>query len=180
MDDFIGKPFTPDSLWAMLRKWLRGQGAFDSPGQAPADDEDAGEVALRSALMEIEGLDSSYGIGNMRGSVRGYARLLRQLAESQEAEMARLRELLAAGILADAQRLVHSQKGILGLLGVILLEPLAEDLEEALRERRPAEEIDALVAALETEQLPMMATLLRVLPESASPGGWLQRDSAAV
>ncbi|MBS1190059.1 MAG: multi-sensor hybrid histidine kinase [Rhodocyclaceae bacterium] len=164
MDDFLAKPIDYPLLHGTLQKWLtRRAKHLQSPASAPA----AGDTQAqwRQRLAGIPGLDVERVLKSMVGRPASYLGFLRQYAQSYQGEMEILWVKVAAGELAEAQRLAHSLKGPAGFLGFVRIRSLAAEVETALRERRPGSEIGHLLAALEAEQASLLSALLAALPE---------------
>ena len=65
---------------------------------------------------------------------------------------------------ATAERLAHTTKGVSGNIGALRIPDLAGDLEHAIRQRKPRNEIDRLLRAMEVPLLQLIAALETQLP----------------
>ena len=121
-------------------------------------------------LPEIEGLDAAAGLRRVGGNRDVYLRLLRRFAESQAGAARRVREALAAGERASAEREAHTVKGVAANLGLTTLSDLAAALEHAVH----TAEGEALTLAAFEPALATTITALAALPaqdvEGAAPG----------
>ncbi len=169
MNDFIAKPFDPDILLATLTKWLPAHPEPKYSPFAPIDDANAASSQLWQALTTITGLDVGHGVVNSSGSLDRYAQFLRRYARDSEKDVSELETLITTEQFDKARRLAHSLAGAAGLLGVIVIEPLASELEDALRERRPRDEIERLAGILRSKLDSLVAALVTVLPEAEHP-----------
>ena len=118
---------------------------------------------LRQCLGGCQWIDVDLGMKYNRKAER-YLRILRDFAVSNDNAVSKARQLLAAGDVAEARRLVHSLKGGSGMLGIVGVQDPAAELEAmivdnpgsvpeelmALVEQRFAE-VKAVIAALPSE-----------------------------
>jgi two-component system sensor histidine kinase/response regulator len=163
MNDHVGKPIDPASLFAVLGKWIRPKSA---PAETPPPARRPGAAAgpLDARLPDIEGLDSELGLARAAGRKALYLSLLRKFAAGQADAPGRLQAALAAGEKATAQRIAHTAKGLAGTIGATALQEQAEALEAAIRGAAPASEIAALLEAWGTAMQHMAAALRAALP----------------
>jgi CheY-like chemotaxis protein len=124
MVDHIAKPIEPQAMFRTLGRWAKGgRRAAGAPQRAARAD---GE------LPEIEGLDAAAGLRRVGGNRDLYVRLLRRFAAGQAGAASRVREALAAGERAGAEREAHTVKGVAANLGLTALSDLAAALERAV------------------------------------------------
>ncbi len=164
MDDYVAKPIDPDELFAALARRVRRQAPPPAPA-APAGD-----------LPAVPGLDAALGLKRMRGRRDLYLEMLRVFCEGQGGDAQAIREALARGDAAAAQRVAHTLKGVAGNIGAAGLQAAAETVEARLRDGLPARRE---LATLETGLAALIAALRPLLPAPApadpAPGDLVAR-----
>jgi two-component system sensor histidine kinase/response regulator len=84
-------------------------------------------------LSEIDGLDVSRGLEYLGDQLKVYVRVLKLFAERCDGDIAACRAALEAGEFQDARRMAHTIKGNAAVLGATELQPLAAELEMAIK-----------------------------------------------
>jgi two-component system sensor histidine kinase/response regulator len=169
MNDFLVKPIDPQELCAMLVRWLRPVKAVQPVRVAPAAQVAASRPAAADGLPRIDGLDTALGLSRMVNKKPLYLAMLHRYVAGQRTACAQIRDALAAGDLATAERLAHTTKGVSGNVGATVVQNHADALEHVLREARPMNEIEPLLACLETPLAALVAALEEQLPPQAPP-----------
>ena len=170
MNDHVTKPIDPDALFAVLLMWVR-------PGERePATDGGGRPLGVGSPRREtaggesgkIPGIDHATGLKRVAGNEALYRKLLLDFHRDYAASVESTRAALAESRVADAERLVHTLKGVAGNIGATALHEAARELDDALR-RGDLDEIGKLLPTTEGE--------LRVVMEGLDP---LAREAAQV
>jgi two-component system sensor histidine kinase/response regulator len=163
MNDFLVKPFDPKDVANVLVRWVRR--AQPSPAVAAAlEPPGTGKAPSPGQMPAIPGLDTGLGLSRMAGKKPLYLAMLRRYACGQRNVCEQVRLALSAGDLESAERLAHTTKGVSGSIGATEIQERAQALEEALRESKPAQVIQELLAAMEEP----MAKMVLALDESAA------------
>ncbi|WP_394561947.1 PAS domain S-box protein [Aquipseudomonas alcaligenes] len=152
MNDFISKPFEPQTLHAVLQRWL-GQ-RWGLP-----------QVTQPSPAWRLQGVDVAAGLRRVLGNELLYRQLLNQFLASQTALAEQLVKALEDGDRLAAGHLAHGCKGVAATLGADAVAQAAAALEQQLRGRAPMAEAKPLLAALLAQLNPLLEQL-RQLPKS--------------
>jgi two-component system sensor histidine kinase/response regulator len=149
MVDFVSKPIEPVALWQVLLRWLPARTAAP-PADAPGPDEAAPPAApLRAQLAGVQDLDVQAGLARVLDRAPLYEQLLRRFVASHQDGLAPLHAALAAGRRDDAERFVHTLRGVVASLGARTLPAQALALEQALRAQADAQALAALAVPLQ-------------------------------
>ena len=157
MNGHVAKPIDPDDLWMVLLNWIRpaASGTFRATAEGTPD-----PVASVGGLPEaLPGVDLALGLRRAFGKQALYANLLKKYLSGQGGAMAELRRALERQDWPEAERHAHTSKGVAGNIGATGVQEAAAQLEAAIRERRPAGELDALADALEGRMRPLLDAL---------------------
>ena len=128
MDDFIGKPILPDTLYATLVKWLKR----DTPPHVAA-----ASLQHNDNIPYLYGIDSSIGLLHTAGDKAVYRKILQKFADNQADSLQDIEQALASQNLEQARFITHTLKGLAGSLGAIALQSHLLRLEEALANHNP-------------------------------------------
>ena len=135
MNDFVAKPFSPESLFPVVARWAAAGKAPRVPAtKALPDPPEPRDVVLPSTLP---GLDIQEGLARAAGDRTLYLWLLRHFPEKYTAADLRIRALLAEGRSEDALREAHTIKGLAGQIGAHDLYQAGGRLEAALESASP-------------------------------------------
>jgi two-component system sensor histidine kinase/response regulator len=135
MNDHVGKPFDLGSLVATLLRHAGGA-VREAPGPLLAASVDLPEGLPEQAARH--GIDLRAALQRVEGETEVFLRLLRSF-DTELADLAdRFDALITGAELEEAGRLMHTIKGLAGMLGAARLHSLAAALEATLRHERRA------------------------------------------
>jgi CheY-like chemotaxis protein len=158
MNDHVAKPIEPEDLWKALLKWIKPQHPTDSAVNPQA----VQEVQLPAA---IDGLDMANGLRRVLGKKPLYLSMLRKFVAGQKSVIEEILKALEDNLWDTAERIVHTLKGVAGNIGATSLQHLAENLETAIKERCPREEVDAQLDGLKKQLDYFIVQLEQKLPK---------------
>ncbi|PRD69978.1 hypothetical protein C6P61_02240 [Malikia spinosa] len=175
MNDHIAKPIDPEQLLAKLRHWIKPAarpGADAAPGHAaarhqPTPDEDN---PCWKALAQVDGLDSRLGLRQAGGREPLYLSLLAKFVTGQADAPDQLARAIAGSNWDQAERTAHTLKGVAAQIGAQALSEAARQLEQAVRERRPASELEPLRDSAARQLLPLSQAIAARLPRTEPAG----------
>ncbi|HET6827721.1 MAG TPA: response regulator, partial [Ramlibacter sp.] len=145
MNDYLFKPIEPEDLMEKLEQWVRPRAAQPAQGTATP----AAASAACDLPQGIEGLDTALGLSRMMNKKSLYLSMLRRFADTQRKAGTEIRVALMNGDLPLAERLAHTTKGVAGSVGATLVEKHAAAVEQGLKEQRPPEDVQTMLARLE-------------------------------
>ncbi len=152
MNDHIAKPVNPDNLYATLIKWLEplpvDPPVEDLPAQPVTALPEMTDEHTLTALTGVPGLDSGYGLRNLRGKLPSYLRLLKLFLATHGDDHLKIDAALAAKQVKSAEQISHALKSVSGSLGLTAIHEAAASLNSALRKQLPAAEISSLLQGL--------------------------------
>jgi PAS domain S-box-containing protein len=160
MNDFIAKPFEPEQLWAVLLKWITPRLNPAQPSSEPPGT-NSGDTVLPES---INGIDMPLGLQRSHGKKPLYLSLLRKFLAGNGETAEKIRQSLDSGDRETATLLAHTLKGVAGAIGASRLQTCAASLEQAFREWHGREEMDALLAAVESALNEVLDCLEATLP----------------
>ena len=176
MNDYIAKPIDPKDLAAKLLRWVKPS---RSRARRPSRrNRSMARTALQpgASLEGIAGLDAELGLSQVLGREPLYHHLLARFASDQAATPTRLAEAIAAADWGQAERLMHTLKGVSAQIGALELREMAERLEQALRERAPQDVIDLLQAGIARALAPLVEAISQRLPQEMANGNAVALD----
>jgi two-component system, sensor histidine kinase and response regulator len=171
MNDHIGKPVDPEELYAVLGGWADRIATRSGSSVENFEPEKSGAPArdpleADPLLAQLAGfIDVRAGLARALNRTEFYRSLLRSYAASQRDLADAIRIELARGNHEEALRHAHTGNGLAGQIGAESVRACAEWLESALRDGRPADEIEAGLMRLEDALLPVIGAIDAILPE---------------
>jgi two-component system sensor histidine kinase/response regulator len=182
MWDHIGKPIDPDELFAKLLKWIKPRQFAEVQGPSPTPPmplkkvEKEAPKPAKQDVPEIPGLDTGLGLKRVMGKKPFYLDMLRKYIDNQGQAPVQIRESLAAGDDATAERQAHTAKGVSGNIGATGVQELAARVEKAIKTHESREVIEALIVPFAEAHARLMADLREALP---APEAAQEPDGAA-
>jgi len=152
MNDHVGKPFDLDRLVSLVRGYA-GRMRDGSLGVPPGHVAKPAIPALPDAILETAracAIDLVAAVDRLGGRADVWARTAQSFELQLDALPNEFMDLLARAQWRDASRLMHTLKGVAGMLGATALAASASLAEKALDEALPK----AVAIALLQEQLP--------------------------
>ncbi len=143
MDDFIGKPILPETLYATLLKWIK-------PVDLKTCKPDARDLA-NAQLPFLYGIDTVVGLQHTADNAEVYRKILKKFVENHSQSMAEIKTAFNDENYDRAYQLVHTVKGLAGSLGALQLQGQLNRLEEALYSPSPDDTISGLIDVAERE-----------------------------
>jgi len=160
MNDHIGKPVDPATLYRTLLRWL----AVPKAQVANAEEKPVVESELMRELGSIAGLDVNAGLKSVSGKLKSYRRILGIFEQNHANDIHALRLCLDSGNREEAQLIAHTLKGSAATLGAEAVRQAAVELEMALhQDAGSADAINPALDALE-QALFCLVGALRLLP----------------
>jgi HPt (histidine-containing phosphotransfer) domain-containing protein len=129
MNDHIPKPFDPDELAAVLRRWLKtveGNGSESGKIKVEVQGVETTELAPAPSGCAI---DFTVGLKRTGGDPDRHAQLLQRFIRQHANGAHQIAKALANNDAATARRLAHSIKGAAGSLGALDLSKVAAEAE---------------------------------------------------
>jgi CheY-like chemotaxis protein len=133
MNDHVTKPIDPDSLFAVLLRWVRlgeQQAGTTPPSQRQATTR---HEAAPPRIEGLPGIDYATGLKRVAGNEALYGKLLLDFYRDYATSIDRIRAAIQEDRLTDAERQVHTLKGVAGNIGAMELHGTAQELDSALR-----------------------------------------------
>jgi CheY-like chemotaxis protein len=170
MNDHIAKPIDLQDLTDKLLRWVNPVRAADpvaprvAAAQQPQARVQAGDEECWVALGQIAGLDSRLGLGQAAGRKPLYLGLLAKFVADQAEAPDRLAQAIAVADWDAAERLAHTLKGVSAQIGALPLRDCAAGLEQAIRQKQPAPELEALQLKVRQLLQPLLQQITAALP----------------
>ncbi len=130
MNDHLAKPFTPDEMVTVLRRWLPGNASATA---LPAQD-------LMPNIQPSEILDPWTGLRRVGNRHQLYRSILQRFYHEYREGAEQLVRLLTSGEMDELERMAHSLKSVAGYIGADILSAQAEQLERLLKSKQGSPE----------------------------------------
>lgn len=134
MNDYVPKPVDPSHLFATLARWIQPQVADVPHGPARLLLGPASGAVEDSAIagLHLPGIDLADGLARANRNAALYLRMLQGLRRTLGDLVRTTEAQLAAGLVEEGRRAVHSVKGVAGNLGARTLHERAEAAERLI------------------------------------------------
>ena len=167
MNGHVSKPVEAKRLYATLARWLPEnentqmpeaiQGAsIDAEGN-PCATSDASGDALPPSHIDVQA-----GLRYCGGKMQTYQRIVSKFADQHSTDVAMIQAALGDGERATAERIAHSLKGLLAMMGAQSLSQMAAELEQNIRNQASESDLAESMAALD-EMLAEVCSEIRAL-----------------
>ncbi|OAI18667.1 hybrid sensor histidine kinase/response regulator [Methylomonas lenta] len=130
MDDFIGKPILPQTLYATLSRWLSPQHDHQIAPSSDSNEE----------LPYLYGIDEAAGLRYSAGDKSVFRKILQKFAENHATSIDEVVHAIACQNFVGAKHILHTLKGLAGSLGAVALHGHVVRLEELLAEQNSSVE----------------------------------------
>ena len=127
MNDYVTKPIAPAALFKILVKWI-------PPGTRKVHERYRADITKEDPeLPELKGIDTERGLSRAGGNAVLYKNLLVKFFTENQKVLPDLDRAVAEGEQETAVRTAHTVKGLAGTIGATGLQPVAAELEAALK-----------------------------------------------
>lgn len=154
MNDHLVKPVEPERLYKCLIKWLPVRKNEPENQETPQRNVQNGQMRhtaatpeeqnCLNALRQVEGVNVETGLRMLGGDISVYLRLIRQFSQKCETAVTDILKQTTAENYQSIMETAHSIKGVAGNLGVIKIQELAAELEQAVRAKVGKNQIQKL------------------------------------
>ncbi|MFC0349318.1 hybrid sensor histidine kinase/response regulator [Undibacterium danionis] len=140
MNDHLAKPVDPYLLAQILAAWLPQaiELSIEQNKVMPQMDSASGldhheEAELHTILLQIPGFDLQAGLRSLNGDLARLTNLLRRFSVEHHQDGRQMIELIEQDQMQEAERALHTLKGLAGTLGFLKLQEYAADAERSIR-----------------------------------------------
>ena len=159
MDDFIGKPILPETLYSVLIKWIK----LEHPQNLQLPNS-----SKSPELPFMYGIDNAIGLEHTAGDKTVYRKILQKFAKNHHGSMREIAQALAENNTSVVYQQVHTLKGLAGSLGALSLQNHLQRLDESLAETNSNVQnirtIDNLIAITSQEFSRVINSIQSTLP----------------
>lgn len=144
MNDFLTKPFDPDTLFAILTRWI------PAPAHTAAQKEKAAQPTLAASRPgNTPELNVDFGMRSFSGQYENYFHMLKRFLEIHLGDAMRIEAEWVKQETQTAFRLAHTLKGVAGLLGLEHVRDSATALEQALKQSESTQRMERIEDLIE-------------------------------
>ena len=169
MNDHVSKPIDPADLFATVGRHYKRKAAQASQVVEGAVAQAEPVTKAEPSVPVVEGLDSAEGLARVAGNRKLYVKLLREFSDPGTDPAENIRLLLESNLFPDAERAVHTLKGVAASLGAKAVAAVAAVFEKVLRERAERKDLDPMLVTLRAELNPLLERLRGALGEESAP-----------
>jgi PAS domain S-box-containing protein len=129
MNDYVTKPIDPEKLYYVLARWIKlAQVKTISRKKTIAET----DMPEKSRFKEIAGINLEAGLKHVAGNKEFYIKILQRFSINYSSFIDDFNQLVDLGKRKEAIRLVHSLKGVVGIIGAEKLHFNVDELEDSL------------------------------------------------
>ena len=167
MNGHVSKPVEAKRLYATLARWLPESGETQTVEtiQGASIDAEGNPCATSDApgnALPPHHIDLQAGLRYCGGKMQTYQRIVSKFADQHSTDVAMIQAALIDGERATAERIAHSLKGLLAMMGAQSLSQMAAELEQNIRNQASESDLAASMAALD-ERLAEVCSEIRAL-----------------
>jgi CheY-like chemotaxis protein len=176
MNDYLTKPIDTDEFFIVLGKYIKSRGEHTvEPREMGGPQHEQDE---KNILQPIPGLQMDEALKRINNNLRLYIKLLRKFSDNYHDFTIHLRKKLEEGETEEAERMVHTLKGVSGHIGAKDLHNYSSMLDRKLKKRA---EINLAAVTDELNKLltPLIAAINRFLKssENKAPAPAQEKDT---
>jgi HPt (histidine-containing phosphotransfer) domain-containing protein len=165
MNDYVTIPIDINELFSALVKWIKPKDrkipdVVTSQKSFLTDEEGKGD----DQLPTLSGIDVESGLIRVGNNMELYKKLLIKFRNDYSNSFNKIKAALNNDNLEEAERFVHTIKGVAGNRGVIKLHKIAGDLEAGIR-KRETDRYDSMLKKNSKELSKVLTTLKDLEPE---------------
>lgn len=130
MNDCIVKPLDVEALYEKLKRWSN---KISNESQGGRTEKEGGGIIMEEKLARLEGIEWKEGLERVAGNSELYGKLLLKFKENNSDIIKDAENLLIACNYEEAERKMHTLKGISGNIGAVNLHQIVVVLDDELK-----------------------------------------------
>jgi PAS domain S-box-containing protein len=162
MNDFLSKPFDPDTLFAMLIRWIPGS------SKTPSNTNKPHHIEL-SQLSNTPQLNIDNGLRSFSGKQENYLKMLQRFLTTHLDDASLIETTLTKSDRETARRQAHTLKGVAALLGLEQVRESATTLEQNLKLSESAHDVSILIRRLGESLKSCESAIRQLIGEPPTP-----------